>query len=144
MPLVFRPARADELQRAQELTVRSISDLTERHGFGPLATLRTPDFQLFSLQDDPDGLWVGAVYSIVMESDPSKTRQPGSREIHVFPLLRFAIFTPSAARYMSLPSQIIVKSSGSGIFGRGTSLPLPRSADGCDLTLRVINKNSRN
>lgn len=58
MPLVFRPARADELQRAEELVVRSINDLTEHHGFGPMATLRPPDFQLFSLKDDPDGLWV--------------------------------------------------------------------------------------
>ena len=58
MPLAFRPARADELQRAQELVVRSINDLTERHGFGPMATVRRPDFQLFSLKDDPDGLWV--------------------------------------------------------------------------------------
>jgi hypothetical protein len=30
MPLVYRPARADELQRAQELVVRSINDLTGR------------------------------------------------------------------------------------------------------------------
>jgi len=60
MPLVFRPARADELQRAEELVVRSINDLTVRHGFGPMATLRPPDFQLFSLRDDPDGLWVAA------------------------------------------------------------------------------------
>ena len=58
MSLVFRPARADELQRAQELVVRSINDLTERHGFGPMASVRRPDFQLFSLKDDPDGLWV--------------------------------------------------------------------------------------
>jgi ribosomal protein S18 acetylase RimI-like enzyme len=58
MPLVFRPARAEELQRAEELVVRSINDLTERHGFGPMATLRPPDFQLFSLKDDPGGLWV--------------------------------------------------------------------------------------
>jgi ribosomal protein S18 acetylase RimI-like enzyme len=58
MSLVFRPARADELQRAQELVVRSINDLTERHGFGPMASVRPPDFQLFSLKDDPDGLWV--------------------------------------------------------------------------------------
>jgi ribosomal protein S18 acetylase RimI-like enzyme len=58
MPLVFRPARADELARAEELVARSINDLTERHGFGPIATLRPPDFQLFSLKDDPDGLWV--------------------------------------------------------------------------------------
>jgi ribosomal protein S18 acetylase RimI-like enzyme len=58
MPLVFRPACADELQRAEGLVVRSINDLTERHGFGPMATLRPPEFQLFSLKDDPDGLWV--------------------------------------------------------------------------------------
>jgi ribosomal protein S18 acetylase RimI-like enzyme len=58
VPIVFRPARAEELQRAEELVVRSINDLTERHGFGPMATLRPPDFQLFSLKDDPDGLWV--------------------------------------------------------------------------------------
>ncbi len=58
MSLVFRRPRADELQRAEELVVRSINDVTERHGFGPMATLRPPDFQLFSLQDDPDGLWL--------------------------------------------------------------------------------------
>jgi ribosomal protein S18 acetylase RimI-like enzyme len=58
MPLLFRPASADDLQRAQELVVRSINDLTERHGFGPMASVRRPDFQLFSLKDDPDGLWV--------------------------------------------------------------------------------------
>ena len=58
MPLVFRPARADELARAEALVARSINDLTERHGFGPIAALRPPDFQLFSLKDDPDGLWV--------------------------------------------------------------------------------------
>jgi GNAT superfamily N-acetyltransferase len=58
MSIDFRPARADELQRAQELVVRSINDLTERHGFGPMATVRPPDFQLFSVKDDPDGLWV--------------------------------------------------------------------------------------
>ena len=56
--LIFRPARADELQRAQELVVLSINDLTERHGFGRMATVRLPEFQLFCLQDDPDGLWV--------------------------------------------------------------------------------------
>src|SRR5215471_682005 len=55
MSIVFRPAHADELQRAEELVVRSINDLTERHGFGPMASLRPPDFQLFSLKDDPDG-----------------------------------------------------------------------------------------
>ncbi len=58
MSIVFRPARAEELYRAEELVVASINDLTERHGFGTMATLRPPDFQLFSLRDDPDGLWV--------------------------------------------------------------------------------------
>jgi GNAT superfamily N-acetyltransferase len=57
MSLAFRPARADELQRAQELIVGSINDLTERHGFGMMATVRTPEFQLFSLKDNPGGLW---------------------------------------------------------------------------------------
>jgi ribosomal protein S18 acetylase RimI-like enzyme len=55
---IFRPARADELHRAQELAVLSINDLTQHHGFGPMATVRSPDFQSFSLKDDPDGLWV--------------------------------------------------------------------------------------
>jgi ribosomal protein S18 acetylase RimI-like enzyme len=58
MALVFRPARVNELQRVQELVVRSINHLTERHGFGRMASVRRPDFQLFSLNDDPDGLWV--------------------------------------------------------------------------------------
>jgi hypothetical protein len=58
MPVVFRPARAEELQRAEELVVRSINDLTERHGLGAMATLRLLQFRLFSLRDDPDGLWV--------------------------------------------------------------------------------------
>jgi hypothetical protein len=49
VPTVFRPARTEELQKAEELVVRSINDLTERHGFGPMAILRPPDFQLFSL-----------------------------------------------------------------------------------------------
>jgi ribosomal protein S18 acetylase RimI-like enzyme len=58
MSIEFRPARADELYRAQELVVHCINDLTERHGFGPMASVRPPDFQLFSLKDNPDGLWV--------------------------------------------------------------------------------------
>ena len=58
MPLVYRPARADDLERAVALVVGSINDLTERHGFGPMASARSPNFQMFSLRDDPDGLWV--------------------------------------------------------------------------------------
>jgi hypothetical protein len=58
MPVTYRAAHAEEIERAEELVVRSINDLTERHGFGPMASLRPPQFQLFSLNDDPDGLWV--------------------------------------------------------------------------------------
>ena len=58
MPLVYRPAREQDLERAQELVVRSINELTERHGFGTMAVVRPTKFQSFSLKDDPDGLWV--------------------------------------------------------------------------------------
>ena len=58
MPLVYRLARTQDLERADALVVASINDLTERHGFGSMATARPPNFQLFSLKDDPDGLWV--------------------------------------------------------------------------------------
>lgn len=58
MAVVIRSARAEELQQAQELVVRSINDLTERHGFGPMASVRPAAFQIFSLNDDPRGLWI--------------------------------------------------------------------------------------
>lgn len=58
MSLVCRPARADDLIAAEALVVASINDLTVRHGFGPMATATPPNFQLFSLKDDPDGLWI--------------------------------------------------------------------------------------
>ena len=58
MAAIIRPARAEEMQTALQLVVRSINDLTERHGFGPMASARPADFQLFSLKDDPDGLWI--------------------------------------------------------------------------------------
>lgn len=58
MSLVCRPARADDLAPADALVVASINDLTVRHGFGPMVTASPPSFQLFSLEDDPDGLWV--------------------------------------------------------------------------------------
>jgi len=58
MPVVCRPARSQDLERADELVVASINDLTKRHGFGPMAVSRPPNFQLFSLKDDADGLWV--------------------------------------------------------------------------------------
>lgn len=58
MSPVVRPARVEELARAEELAVQSINDLTARHGFGPIATLRPPDFQAFCLRDDPRGVWL--------------------------------------------------------------------------------------
>jgi len=58
MSLVYRPARAQDLATTDALVVASINDLTERHGFGSMATSSPPNFQLFSLKDDPDGLWI--------------------------------------------------------------------------------------
>jgi ribosomal protein S18 acetylase RimI-like enzyme len=58
MAVRFRPARIEDLERADNLVVRSINDLTERHAFGPMAVSRPPDFQAFSLKDDPEGLWL--------------------------------------------------------------------------------------
>src|SRR6185437_1032206 len=58
MPIIYRQARAQELVRAEELVTTSINDLTQRHGLGRMASVRPPHFQLFSLKDDPDGLWV--------------------------------------------------------------------------------------
>ena len=58
MPVVCRPARAQDLKRADEVVVASMNDLTRRHGFGPIAASRPPDFQSFSLKDDAGGLWV--------------------------------------------------------------------------------------
>jgi ribosomal protein S18 acetylase RimI-like enzyme len=58
MPIIYRPARAQDLERANELVVRSINDLAQRHGFGAMAAVRAPYFSMFSLNDDPDGLWV--------------------------------------------------------------------------------------
>jgi ribosomal protein S18 acetylase RimI-like enzyme len=58
MPIHYRRAGAEDFVRADALVVGSINDLTQRHGFGKIASPRPPQFQLFSLQDDPDGLWV--------------------------------------------------------------------------------------
>lgn len=58
MSLVYRPARAQDLETTDTLVVTSINDLTERHGFGSMAASSPPSFQLFSLKDDPDGLWI--------------------------------------------------------------------------------------
>lgn len=58
MAITYRPARAADLECADALTVQSINDLTKRHGFAPMALPSSPLFQLFSLKDDPDGLWI--------------------------------------------------------------------------------------
>lgn len=58
MPLVYRPARADDLVAADALAVARINDLTVRHGFGPMATANPTGFLLFSFKDDPAGLWI--------------------------------------------------------------------------------------
>ncbi|MFM0140211.1 GNAT family N-acetyltransferase [Caballeronia grimmiae] len=58
MPIVVRPATADELAHAEEMVARSINDLTVRHGFGPIATSRPSDFQAFCHRDDPRGVWL--------------------------------------------------------------------------------------
>src|SRR5690349_1293254 len=58
MSLIYRPAQAQDLATAETLVVSSINDLTERHGFGSMATSSPPNFQLFSLNDDPGGLWI--------------------------------------------------------------------------------------
>ncbi|MBR0796853.1 GNAT family N-acetyltransferase [Bradyrhizobium jicamae] len=58
MSVVCRPARAQDLECADALVVSSINDLTGRHGFGPMAVRSPAKFQLFSLEDDADGLWV--------------------------------------------------------------------------------------
>lgn len=58
MAVVCRPARMDDLVRADEIVVASINELTERRGFGRMASSRPPNFQAFSLADDPEGLWV--------------------------------------------------------------------------------------
>ena len=58
MPITYRPARAGDLEISDRLVVASINNLTQRHGFGPMAASSPPAFQLFSLKDDADGLWV--------------------------------------------------------------------------------------
>ena len=40
MPLVIRPASADELAPAEQLVVRTINDLTVRYGFGRIEAHR--------------------------------------------------------------------------------------------------------
>src|SRR5262249_4816713 len=91
MPLVYRPAREQDLERAQELVVRSINELTERHGFGTMAVVRPTKFQSFSLKDDPDGLWVAeAMKSLALPSVGCVGNYGFSRSCSCLPLTRAA------------------------------------------------------
>ena len=47
MPIVYRSARAGDLQRTGELVAASINELCERHGFAPMAAVRPPTFAEF-------------------------------------------------------------------------------------------------
>lgn len=58
MTIIYRPARAEDLQTANDLVVASMNDLTERNGLGPMASRGPPHFSRFSLADDGDGLWI--------------------------------------------------------------------------------------
>lgn len=57
MPVVCRLARMEDLERADQIVVASINELTERRGFGQMASSHPPNFQAFSLRDDAEGLW---------------------------------------------------------------------------------------
>jgi hypothetical protein len=48
----------EDLERADEIVVASINELTERRGFGKMASSHPPNFQAFSLRDKAEGLWV--------------------------------------------------------------------------------------
>lgn len=58
MDVVYRPARAEDLELAVRLVQQSFNDLRVRHGLAPTVPLRPPAFQAFCLAEDPDGLWV--------------------------------------------------------------------------------------
>lgn len=58
MAIAYRRANAGDLVKTDALVVGSINELTERRGFGKIASPHPPLFQLFSLADDPEGLWL--------------------------------------------------------------------------------------
>jgi GNAT superfamily N-acetyltransferase len=73
--ITYRPTRRAELQRHQNLIVTAINDLTDRHGFTAMASVRPAVFQHFSFDDDARGLWtaegaeeiVGSAFSWVCD-----------------------------------------------------------------------------
>jgi GNAT superfamily N-acetyltransferase len=58
MQLSYRRARLEDLDPANVLVVGAINQLAQSHGYPPIASLRPPLFQIFSLSHDPEGLWV--------------------------------------------------------------------------------------
>ncbi len=68
MPIVYRSACAQDLERADALVVASINALTERHGFGSIAATHPTNFQAFSLKDDARGLWVAEEAGVTVET----------------------------------------------------------------------------
>ena len=58
MAIHYRAAQAADLEPAQALVVASINELSNRHGFGAIASLRPPQFQAFCLREQPGLLWV--------------------------------------------------------------------------------------
>lgn len=64
MSVIYRPSRPDELEAIDRLVVSSINDLTQRHGFGPMAAPSPPRFAQFSLGDDPRGLWTAEEHEL--------------------------------------------------------------------------------
>lgn len=58
MAVVYRPARHEDLGPAMDVVYQGVNDLVERHGFEGLTGTLTPEFHVFSLEDDQDGLWV--------------------------------------------------------------------------------------
>ena len=57
MQITYRPSRLEDLERADALVVTAINDLTERHGFGAMASASPPRFQSLCIRSDPRGLW---------------------------------------------------------------------------------------
>jgi hypothetical protein len=53
MPILRRPAREEDLERSDQLVIASINDLTQRHGFGPMAAAHPPEFQLSLTRQKP-------------------------------------------------------------------------------------------
>jgi GNAT superfamily N-acetyltransferase len=57
MPIAYHPSQPEDLDRADALVVDTINDLTERHGFGRMASPSPRRFESFCLADDARGLW---------------------------------------------------------------------------------------